>query len=95
MFQKPLSPETTEGRVNTETGRVISAREYSELRDEIREEYAALPKRLSRAAQRLLDRGDRYPTQADPELLAHAAKLRRKRQRLEKQGRRASRTGGR
>jgi hypothetical protein len=81
--------------MHTETGRVISKADFAALREDERADYAPLPKRLSRAAQRLLDRGEHYPTPADPELLAHAAKLRKKRQRLEKAGRKAARRGNR
>jgi hypothetical protein len=83
--------------MHTETGRVISAEEMERMRAENRleaENYAPLPRRLSRAAQRLLDRGERYPTaEKDLELLAHAAKLRKRRQRLEKAGRKRARKG--
>lgn len=81
--------------MHTETGRVISGTDFAALRDEERKEYAPLPERLSRAAQCLLDRGEHYPTPADPELLAHAAKLRERRRKLEKAGRKAARRGKR
>ena len=85
--------------MHIETGHIITAAELAELRGESRvlaEEYAPLPKSLSRAAQRVLNRGDRFPDPvADPALTAHLAKLRKRRKALEKAGRKAARKGNR
>ena len=85
--------------MHTGTGHIVTPAELEAMRRESSgraEEYAPLPKHLSRAAQRVLDRGSRFPDPvADPALTAHLAKLRKRRKALEKAGRRAARKGHR